>query len=459
MKSGILLPMKSTRQERAERAAARFRAHARAPIVIEFAGLPKAGKTTTLSQIQSFLKRCGFRTEVVVERASVCPIRDKRNFNFNVWTACTTLAQILEKTQSPPRPDDPDILILDRGLFDAICWLGMMEKLARLRPIDRGKIEEFVLLSDWRRRITGVILMTAKPEDALKRERGVLPIEGAEGSIMNKDVLQNMHQMLLEAQERFKDEFRIVAVNTSRPELSTVQKTCEHVCDKVLDLIEEQLSERILNISAETAAKYFSGKSFLSSSEAVAFVENFEKNGEFTERDTVEADASRVQALPIVVVRNKRGDVLRLRRREKRDDNPLHEKLVIWAGGHVRSEDNVQGEPIKNGSVRELHEELRLAIDKTSLRLMGAIHSKMSPGTTKHAAIVYEWRAETDDVAVVLSSAEFFERRGTALSGTFVPVNELVSSYRKGELGEEWSGQIVEKLLVDNSHEFQQTLL
>jgi len=89
--------------------------------VIEFAGLPKAGKTTAVNQLYSFLKRCGFGVKVVVERASVCPIRDKRHATFNIWTAATTLAQLLEYTQDPPRPDDPDIVVLDRGLFDSIC--------------------------------------------------------------------------------------------------------------------------------------------------------------------------------------------------------------------------------------------------------------------------------------------------------------------------------------------------
>ena len=47
---------KSSLQIRAEKCAKKFAAQeARKPIVIEFAGLPKAGKTTTLNQIQAFL--------------------------------------------------------------------------------------------------------------------------------------------------------------------------------------------------------------------------------------------------------------------------------------------------------------------------------------------------------------------------------------------------------------------
>src|SRR5574340_187579 len=189
-----MTPEISHLQTRAEEIYARSRQNLRKPIVIEFSGCPKAGKTTVLGQVQAFLKRIGFRTQIIVERASVSPIRDKRHSNFNVWTACTTLAELLEKTQEPPRPDDPEILILDRGLFDAITWLRMMENLARLRGNERETIERFLLLPDWRRRITGVVVMTADPADSMKRERGLIPVMDRSGrtmggSIMNEEVL------------------------------------------------------------------------------------------------------------------------------------------------------------------------------------------------------------------------------------------------------------------------------
>ena len=158
--------MSSHLQDRAERAAKQFAEKARMPLVVEFAGVPKAGKTTTLTQVQTFLKRCGLRTEVVIERASVCPIRDKKHANFNVWTACTTLAEILAKTQNPPRSDDPQILFLDRGLFDSICWMNMMERILRIRSRERELIQEFLSIEDWRKRISAVFVMLASPKDA-----------------------------------------------------------------------------------------------------------------------------------------------------------------------------------------------------------------------------------------------------------------------------------------------------
>ena len=73
-------------------------------------------------------------------------------------------------------------------------------------------------------------------------------------------------------------------------------------------------------------------------------------------------------------------------------------------------------------------------------------------------AIVYEWRAETNDVAIALSSAEFFERRGTSLSGSFVSLEELARDVESGKLCEEWSIEIVRELLAKGSFNFSKSL-
>lgn len=438
-------------QERAERLAKQFDEKARKPLVVEFAGVPKAGKTTTLSHVQTFLKRCGFRTDVVVERASVCPIRDKKHANFNIWTSCTTLAQILEKTQNPPRADDLQILFLDRGLFDSICWLTMMEGMSRLRPNDRETIQRFLTIDDWRKRISAVFVMLVSPSDAMKRERGIRPVNKKEGSIMNPEVLKQIKEVNKQCAEQLKGDFRIYEINTSDDAAESDQKsTAEIVADVILGLVEEQIEESILSCSREVVTGLFGDKNFIDNSKAPELVRHFEEcdNGDFSIRDEVEKDASRVQALPVVVVRNANGDVLRLRRREKKPDNPLHEKIVIWAGGHVRREDAANGAPLVGCAVRELEEELRLQFDPSSVRLIGAVYFDNGGSTSKHVAIVYEWRAPTNEVAVALSRSEFFERRGTSLSGRFASVDELVKDVEKKKLKEPWSVELVRGYLA-----------
>ena len=444
--------MKSQLQERAESAAARFNG-ARKPIVIEFAGSPKAGKTSTLGQVHTFLKRCGFRVEVVVERASVCPIRDKKHSNFNVWTACTTLSQILEKTQTPSRPEDPHVLILDRGLFDAISWLTVMERLARIRRADREAVERFLLLDDWRRRVSGVIVMTVEPRDSMTREMGLLPVTGSKGSIMNEDVLAQMLETTRETVERLKSQFRVFEVDTSGSDPQGPKRTAERIAEIVLTLVEEQLEEEILFLPSEAVAGLFGEQTCIGVAGAQSLLDLYGHSGEFQRRDVVEANEAVVQALPVVIVRNQSGHVLRLKRKERQPDNPLHEQLVIWAGGHVRREDGTNGRAVLHGAVRELQEELRLSVEPGDLRLLGAVRSLAGGPTQRHVALVYEWRAATDDVTVALSNAEFFERRGTSLSGSFVPVEVLAQDIDSGRVLEPWSTEIVRHLLPEvNGH-------
>ena len=443
--------MKSPLQMRAVAAAERFKA-ARKPVVVEFAGVPKAGKSTTIGQVQAFLKRCGFRVEVVVEHASICPIRDKKHANFNVWTACTTLSRILEKTQVPSGPGDPDVLLLDRGLFDAVNWFAVMERLARIRATERELIERFLLMDDWRRRITGVVVMTASPADSMKRERGYLPVEGASGSIMNDDVLRTMLRTTRETAARLGGEhFRTFEVDTSRDPSAGPESTAKEVADLVLRLIEEQLEEAILSLPSDAVAPLFDGTTWIGSAAAHDLVDRFTTQGAFRSRERVETDPARVQALPVVVVRNGSGDLLRLKRREQRADSPLHGKIVIWAGGHVRREDGANGPSIGRGAVRELDEELRIRVEPSALKLLGAVWIRRREGdrTRRHVAIVYEWRARTDDVAIALSATEFFERRGTSLSGSFVAPRQLAADVDNGEICEPWSVEIVRRLLPE----------
>lgn len=435
-------------QCRAEEAAKQFQLTARKPIIIEFAGIPKAGKTTTLNNIHSFFRRCGFRVEVVIERASVCPIRDKKHSNFNVWTACTTLSQILEKTQTPPQTGDPDILILDRGIFDSLLWFAMMERLARVRKGERKILEEFLLMDEWRTRLSGVILMTANPKDAMEREKGFLPVAEVVGSIMNEEVLTQMKKTLDETVQRFQSKFRILEIDTSSGETrNDPKRSFEVVAETVLSWIEEELQEEILYLPKTSIKEIFLEQASVKSNKAKELSDCFCKKGKFSPRKEVEDDEGQVQALPIVIVRNKSGQILRLRRKEKSEDNTLHKKVVIWAGGHVRKDDEKNGNPLVHGAVRELQEELRLSIEPDTLKLLGAVYFDQGERIGKHVAIVYEWFAETDDVSVALSRAEFFERRGNSLSGSFVNVESLIQDVESGKVSEAWSSEIVRSLL------------
>ena len=79
---------------------------------------------------------------------------------------------------------------------------------------------------------------------------------------------------------------------------------------------------------------------------------------------------------------------------------------------------------------------------------IGAVYFDNGGSTSKHVAIAYEWRSVTNDVSVVLSRSEFFERRGTSLSGSFAAVDKLVDDVQTKRLKEPWSVELIREHLA-----------
>lgn len=276
---------------------------------------------------------------------------------------------------------------------------------------------------------------------------------------MNPQVLRKILETTNEMAKRFESKFEIFPIDTTpKGRTNGPKKTAESVADIFLNLIERHTQEDILHVPRSLVVQKFGGTPTIQAKAAEELVHEVCALGEFGPREQVEADAQLVQALPVVVVRNRSGDVLQMRRRERDPSNGLHEELVIWAGGHVRSEDADNGVSLLNCAVRELEEELRLIVNSDELQLRGAVYVNANGSTARHLCIVYEWCAATDEVAVVLSSAEFFERRGTSLSGQFVGPSQLATAISKKKITEIWSIEIVSKLLSDISVETPQEL-
>ena len=100
-----------------------------------------------------------------MERASVCPIPMKGHLFFNTWCASTMLAELLANVET-----ETDIIIVDRGLFDALVWLTLQRQRGELTGDEAQIIENFLLLERWRTLIDLAVLMKVTPDEAIKRE-------------------------------------------------------------------------------------------------------------------------------------------------------------------------------------------------------------------------------------------------------------------------------------------------
>jgi len=132
---------------------------AKRPLIIEFSGSPKAGKTRCISVLELFLKRNGIRVEVYTERASISPIKAKGHLNFNVWVSCASLQGMLEALYK-----DIDVFILDRGVFDALVWNEWLELAGKVTREEALQVEHFFTMSRWTNLIDIVFVLTCDPE-------------------------------------------------------------------------------------------------------------------------------------------------------------------------------------------------------------------------------------------------------------------------------------------------------
>ena len=115
----------------------------RRPIVIEFCGSPKAGKSSCINSLSMFLRRNNIRNIVITERGAICPIKNKFDPYFNVWAGCSALAKFSEILTNNSK--DYDVVIMDRGFFDAVCWFYWQTTLSELEQEDYKTFVNFFL--------------------------------------------------------------------------------------------------------------------------------------------------------------------------------------------------------------------------------------------------------------------------------------------------------------------------
>ncbi|RLB87683.1 MAG: hypothetical protein DRH50_16450 [Deltaproteobacteria bacterium] len=394
----------------------------RRPIVIEFCGTPKSGKTSCLSSLNLFLKRNGFSTRLLTERASVCPIADKFNPLFNIWTSIAAIAELVATFADHGK--NLDVIISDRGIFDALCWFEWLLEHDHMKQSDYDALIGYLTTDKLRSMIDLVYVLKAKPRIAMEREYAHL-LTRRHGSIMNTRVLKEYNEAIEIACQKHKDSFRCVkTIDTSDLSQNDVSY---QVTKMVLQTLYELIVERIAYFKREDL-RGWSNRSYWKLSEMRGIPEMH-----FGPRDTVERDTSAVQPVPVaVLVDSERKHVLVVKKRSQStgSDSPEKGRLLVYFGGHIRKEDNLYGkaeafESIASATLsREIQEELSVSLtirDKDPL----CIWLKQNERSKAHLAIVYLYEANFEHLSYRLDNTEFIQTAGKSMSGRILPIADL----------------------------------
>lgn len=216
------------------------------PIIVEFSGLPRTGKSSCIENIATVLRRVGFSVKIVREWGEVCPLNDKHSPVFNLWTVSHTIINILESGII-----HSDILLLDRGIYDAICWFRWMKNQNYITENDEEKFKNFLLWEGFKQKINLVCSFIAKPEVALSRERSPLLLD-CDGRIMNHKVLE---QYLFAIQEINKENLGLSKIINIDTTYQNNYETSIKIIKELIDILKEQLTEKIGCIKLSTHIK------------------------------------------------------------------------------------------------------------------------------------------------------------------------------------------------------------
>lgn len=209
------------------------------PLVVEFAGSPKSGKSTNIEIVSHFFKRSGFRVWAPSEGVSKRTPSQLRSdlVAFNTWALNYAISEILLSCR---HPKPYDIVILDRGVFDSLAWMRLLrdESDENLTPDEYRATEGYALHPKWAGEVARICLFTCKPEISMKRENDTKLIAG-EGIAMNQKRLRLLLKQYESLGKEFADKYPIKKFSTNNGE--TPHDTGGKIADDILHLLEEKV--------------------------------------------------------------------------------------------------------------------------------------------------------------------------------------------------------------------------
>lgn len=227
-------------------------AHLDRPVFVEFSGTPKSGKSTCIEIVRHFFHRLEYKVLTPAEGASQrTPYYFKAKNDliaFNTWSASYALMHVLEGLHGP---DQYDLAILDRGLFDALAWFEVLAAQEKITNEVRDQVQSFLQIEYWCSAIDAVLLFTADAETALERENSDKLIKEEPGQAMNEEFLEELNNAYGEVRTKYAVRFsRFETINTGKKdkentEGTSPEATAERVTNIILDVFEKTSGARV----------------------------------------------------------------------------------------------------------------------------------------------------------------------------------------------------------------------
>lgn len=184
------------------------------PCLIEFTGTQEAGKTTTINKLEEKLISDGYKVKVIEEAISRKDIVVPRhNRSLRLIVIATILKDVLQVMEQ-----DYDYVLLDRGIFDRLCWneLDLLRGYATLE--EKKEREAFMKSSFIEYKSDIIVALTISAEESIRRR-------GKEGSFVTLENIKFYNQCFdqcMEKVDEYNKDAKVIQMNTENKETDDV---------------------------------------------------------------------------------------------------------------------------------------------------------------------------------------------------------------------------------------------
>lgn len=336
-----------------------------------------------------------------------------------------------------------DVLILDRGIFDALCWFQWLVCNKKMEKEQKEITENFLLMEELVKCIDIVFAFCVLPNISIEREYATLLTDKL-GSIMNQKVLGEYLEAIEDTITNKRSFFhRVFKIETSYKNQDEVGK---EVTTITLETLKDLLMERIGYFEKTEILNNILLSQQVFSDEKLTDVLSTIK---FDLRNVVEENSNYIQPIPIAVITNIEKDKVLVIKKNKSAvsmDSPERDKILLYIGGHSRYEDSTEVTShdfisiCKSTLKREIKEEIGISIALNGIRPF-YIYTPSSERSKKHLAVCFVISFDEEGIKLNLDPHELMLNKGKSKSGRFLTIDEIC---KEPEL-EQWSEMILKQ--------------
>ena len=170
------------------------------PFVIEITGTPEAGKTSVINTLTRFFKRCDWRVHNPTEGAEVIEKVPRINHIYNIRTGIYALSELLDNVYSL----DFDLIIFDRGLYDAFCWQEYWLK-KEIISLDLAQTNQtFFTQSEILKNIDTCFFVVCQAEESMRRA-DQWNLSKKQGETTNPETIKNLIDIWKNCHQQFSE--------------------------------------------------------------------------------------------------------------------------------------------------------------------------------------------------------------------------------------------------------------